>query len=598
MSARPATSRRGSPTTRAASATAAAARADDRRDAPPWSSSRTATETEALLLEANLIKQLRPRFNVLLRDDKSFPYILVTADHDAPQIAKHRGARAPQGRLFRPLRQRLGGQPHHQRAAARLPAALLLGQLLREPHAALPAVPDQALRRPLHRRDLARRLRGARRRGARVPLRQEHGGEAAASPPRWRPRPASLEFERAARYRDRLAGALGRPGEPGHQPAIGRGGRRLRHRRAGRAVLRRRCSSSAPARTGATAPISPRPTSRSRPARCSPPSWRSSTTTSRTPRLVLLSHAFEDQALLEEALSVKAGRQDRASGARSAARSAISSPTRPSNAREALGRQLAERATQQKLLASLGQAFGLAEAAAPHRGLRQLAHHGHERGRRHDRRRRGRLHEEALPHLQHQLGGAHPGRRLRHDARGADAALRAPRSRRRRATAAETTRRRTSFPPGPTSSSSTAAAASSTPRARRSRSSASPTCALVGIAKGRGARRRARELLHGRARRPSCCRSAIRRSTSCSACATRRTASPSARHRAGASASSSRTRSTRSPGIGPARKRALLLHFGTAKAVARASLADLMRAPGVNAATAKAVYDFFHEKAG
>src|SRR5712691_11670090 len=50
----------------------------------------TATETEALLLEANLIKRLRPRFNVLLRDDKSFPYILITGDHPAPQISKHR----------------------------------------------------------------------------------------------------------------------------------------------------------------------------------------------------------------------------------------------------------------------------------------------------------------------------------------------------------------------------------------------------------------------------------------------------------------------------------------------------------------------------
>src|SRR5690606_41599125 len=56
----------------------------------------TATETEALLLEANLIKRLRPRFNVLLRDDKSFPYILITGDHWAPQILKHRGARTRQ----------------------------------------------------------------------------------------------------------------------------------------------------------------------------------------------------------------------------------------------------------------------------------------------------------------------------------------------------------------------------------------------------------------------------------------------------------------------------------------------------------------------
>src|SRR5207244_12992727 len=54
----------------------------------------TATETEALLLEANLIKRLRPRFNVLLRDDKSFPYILLTADHWLPQLLTHRAARA------------------------------------------------------------------------------------------------------------------------------------------------------------------------------------------------------------------------------------------------------------------------------------------------------------------------------------------------------------------------------------------------------------------------------------------------------------------------------------------------------------------------
>ncbi|MET0905416.1 MAG: excinuclease ABC subunit UvrC [Tardiphaga sp.] len=63
----------------------------------------TATETEALLLEANLIKQLRPRFNVQLRDDKSFPYILMTGDHWAPQINKHRGAQSRPGRYFGPF---------------------------------------------------------------------------------------------------------------------------------------------------------------------------------------------------------------------------------------------------------------------------------------------------------------------------------------------------------------------------------------------------------------------------------------------------------------------------------------------------------------
>jgi excinuclease ABC subunit C len=63
----------------------------------------TETETEALLLEANLIKQLRPRFNVQLRDDKSFPYILISGDHWAPQILKHRGAQSRPGRYFGPF---------------------------------------------------------------------------------------------------------------------------------------------------------------------------------------------------------------------------------------------------------------------------------------------------------------------------------------------------------------------------------------------------------------------------------------------------------------------------------------------------------------
>ena len=64
---------------------------------------RTRTETEALLLEANLIKRLRPRFNVLFRDDKSFPYILIAEDHDAPAIMKHRGARRRKGSYFGPF---------------------------------------------------------------------------------------------------------------------------------------------------------------------------------------------------------------------------------------------------------------------------------------------------------------------------------------------------------------------------------------------------------------------------------------------------------------------------------------------------------------
>ncbi len=63
----------------------------------------THTEAEALLLEANLIKKLKPRFNVLMRDDKSFPYILITGDHDFPLLTKHRGARGRTGDYYGPF---------------------------------------------------------------------------------------------------------------------------------------------------------------------------------------------------------------------------------------------------------------------------------------------------------------------------------------------------------------------------------------------------------------------------------------------------------------------------------------------------------------
>ena len=77
----------------------------------------THTEAEALLLESNLIKRLRPRYNIFLRDDKSFACILVSGDHPFPRVLKHRGAQSRKGDCFG-LRLNMGGQSDTYRVAA------------------------------------------------------------------------------------------------------------------------------------------------------------------------------------------------------------------------------------------------------------------------------------------------------------------------------------------------------------------------------------------------------------------------------------------------------------------------------------------------
>ena len=112
-----------------------------------------------------------------------------------------------------------------------------------------------------------------------------------------------------------------------------------------------------------------------------------------------------------------------------------------------------------------------AASAEADRGLRQQPHPGHQRGRRHDRRRAGRLHQEPVPQVQHQVGGPDARRRLRDDARGAGAPLQAAAEAPPKATRPRPKPTTIRFRNGPISSSSTAAAASSTRSGRFSPSS-------------------------------------------------------------------------------------------------------------------------------
>jgi excinuclease ABC subunit C len=205
---------------------------------------------------------------VLLRDDKSFPYILVTGDHEAPAIFKHRGARKRKGDYFGPF----ASAGAVGRTINALQRAFLMrtcsDSVYEKPHPALPALPDQALRRALHRRDRCRGLCGLVG-GQGVPVRAAASREGATGQPRCRrPRRISISSAppsiatacRRCRHVQSHQGINPQSVEEADVFAI--------HQDGGRPASR--CSSSAPARTGATAPISRRPTRRWSPAR----SWR------------------------------------------------------------------------------------------------------------------------------------------------------------------------------------------------------------------------------------------------------------------------------------------------------------------------------------
>ena len=368
----------------------------------------TETETEALLLETNYIKQMKPRFNVLMRDDKSFPYIFISGDHPAPQIMKHRGARDRKGDYFGPF----ASVWAVNRTLNALERAFLLrsctDSYFRQPHAAMSAASDQALRRALHRRDRAedyaalvgeaRAFLSGKSRAVRDLLATEMNEAAEV-----------LDYERAARLRDRIAALSNIQGAQGINPhsveeadvfAIAEEagqfcvevfffrtyqnwGNRAYFPRADKSLSQSEVLDAFLAQFYADKPAA-------RASSCS-------RTRSRIASFWSARSASAPAHRIEVAVPQRGEKKDLVDHA-------------TQNARETLGRKLADGASQEKLLAASRGRLRHRGYVAADRGLRQFPHHGHQCRRRDDRRRAGRLHEGALPHLQHQGRGFNAGR--------------------------------------------------------------------------------------------------------------------------------------------------------------------------------------------
>ncbi|MBN8938451.1 MAG: excinuclease ABC subunit UvrC [Rhizobiales bacterium] len=549
----------------------------------------TSTETEALLLEANLIKQLRPRFNVLLRDDKSFPYILITGDHASPRIAKHRGARSMKGDYFGPFAsaQAVGRTINALERAFLIRSCAdpvfesrtrpcLLFQIKRCSGPCTAEIGKEGYDALVNEAKLF--LSGRSQVVKQVLATQM---EQAAE---------NLEFERAAVYRDRLAALSAVQATQGINPrgveeadvfaATQQGGQtciqvfffrtgqnwgnRAYYPRADRSIEAAEVLGSFVAQFYDDKP---------------PPS------------LVLLSHEVEDQGLLGEALSTRAGRRvEVATPKRGEKKDLVDHALQ--NAREALGRKLAESASQLKLLSGLAEAFGLDKP--PRRvevydnshimgtnAVGGMIVAGPEGFRRKDYRTFN-IKSDIAPGDDFGMMREVLERRFKRLLKDGVEAPAAP--------PADGEDDQSAWPdlvlidggPGQLSA------------ARQILTDLGiANVPMVGIAKGRD-REAGRETFHMAGREPFRLEprdpvlyfvQRLRDEAHRFAIGTHRGRRKKDIKEAGLAEIA---------GIGPSRKRALLNHFGTLKAIERASLEDLQRAPGINAATAKAVYDFFH----
>ncbi len=316
----------------------------------------TRTETEALLLEQNLIKQLKPRYNVLLRDDKSFPNILVTMDHAFPQIRKHRGAKKEKGSYYGPF----ASAGAVNRTLNQLQKIFLLRNCTDSTFEGRtrPCLLHQIKRCSapcvgrISETDYSALVKDAERF-----LQGKTTGIQAQMAEEMREASGKLEFERAAAIRDRIRALTQVQGVQGINPrSVPEADVIALHMDGGEACVQvffiranqnwgnrdyfPRLGGTESASEALQAFIGQFYANK-------PP-----------PRQLILSDEIEDADLMEDALSGKAGRRVRISvPKRGEKHELVAGALR--NARESLARKMAETATQARLLTGIADAFGL-----------------------------------------------------------------------------------------------------------------------------------------------------------------------------------------------------------------------------------------------
>jgi excinuclease ABC subunit C len=316
----------------------------------------TRTETEALLLEQNLIKQLKPHFNVLLRDDKSFPNILVSRESAFPQIKKHRGAKTEKGDYYGPFASAIAVN----RTLNQLQKVFLLRNCSDAMFASRtrPCLLYQIKRCSapctglISQADYGGLVADAERflQGRTTAVQERLAADMAAAA-------EAMEYERAAALRDRIKALTQVQQAQGINPrGVAEADVIALHMEGGQACVQ--VFFIRAHQSWGNRDFYPRTGAGAEEAEVLEAFLAQFYDNKEPPRLILLSHPIEDQDLMIELLSGRAGRRvELAVPQRGEKAELVENAAR--NARESLARRMSETAAQSKLLEALAEAFGL-----------------------------------------------------------------------------------------------------------------------------------------------------------------------------------------------------------------------------------------------